>query len=141
MVTKTIGDVRKLGSNLHASLVTPGSTRREKRNGKVNIDDGVMDAPDTACRCSPMSLHAIAHLRDVEDDEENQEDCAEEVTAKQRRLQMGVSNEWDSESDEESVDDVSVDKEVEYNRESTNSRPTSQFPARQLLICLFQKRN
>jgi hypothetical protein len=64
MVKKTIGDVRKLGSNLHASLVTPGSTRRGKRNGKVNVDDGVMDAPDTACRCSPMSSHVIAHLRD-----------------------------------------------------------------------------
>jgi hypothetical protein len=86
MVTKTIGDVRKLGSNLHVSLITPGTTRRKNRNGKVNVDDGVMNAPDTACRRSPMSLHAIAHLRDVEDDEENQEDCAGEVTAKQRRI-------------------------------------------------------
>jgi hypothetical protein len=68
MVTKTIGDVRKLGSNLHASLVTPGSTRRRNRDGKVNVEDGVMDAPDTACQFSPMSSHAIAHLRDVEDD-------------------------------------------------------------------------
>jgi hypothetical protein len=93
MVTKAIGDIRKLGSNLHASLITPGSTRRRSRNGKVNVDDRMMDAPDTACRCSPRSLHAIAHLRDVEDDEEKQEDCAEEVTAKQRRLRMGVSDE------------------------------------------------
>jgi hypothetical protein len=116
MVTKTIGDVRKLGSNLHASLVTPGSTRRGKRNGKVNVEDRVMDAPDTACRCSPMSLHAITHLRDVEDDEENQEDCAEEVTAKQRRLRMGVSDEWDSESGKESVGAVSLDEEVEYGQ-------------------------
>jgi hypothetical protein len=30
-----------------------------------------------------MSLNAIAHLRDVEDDKENQEDSVEEVTAKQ----------------------------------------------------------
>jgi hypothetical protein len=103
-------------SNLHASLVTPGSTRRGKRNGKVNVEDRVMDAPDTACRCSPMSLHAITHLRDVEDDEENQEDCAEEVTAKQRRLRMGVSDEWDSESGKESVGAVSLDEEVEYGQ-------------------------
>jgi hypothetical protein len=59
-----------------------------------------------------MSSHAIAHLRDVADNEENQEDCAEEVTAKQRQLQMGVSDEWDSESDEESVGAISVDEEV-----------------------------
>jgi hypothetical protein len=76
MVTETIGDVRKLGSNLHASLITPGSTRRRNRNGKVHVEDGVMDVPDSAFRFSPMSSHAIAHLRDVEDDEENQEDCA-----------------------------------------------------------------
>jgi hypothetical protein len=49
MVTKTIGDVRKLGSNLHASLITPGSTRRWNRNGKVHVKHGVMDAPGPAC--------------------------------------------------------------------------------------------
>ena len=137
MVTKTIGDVRKLGSNLHLSLVTPGSTRRGKINGKVNVDEGVMDAPDTACRCSPMSLHAIAHLRDVEDDEENQEDCAKEVTAKQRRLQMGVSDDWDSESDEESVGAVSVDEEVEYGQGEYQFRanePIPDLPTSNLLI-------
>jgi hypothetical protein len=137
MVTKTIGDVRKLGSNLHASLITPGSTRRGIRKGKVNVDDGVMDAPDTACRCSPMSLHAIAHLRDVEDDEENQEDCAEEVAAKQRRLRMGVSDEWDSESDEESVGAVSVEEEVQYGQgeyQFTADEPIPDSPTSNLLI-------
>jgi hypothetical protein len=77
MVTKTNGDVRRLGSNLHASLVTPGSTRRKNRNGKVNVKDRVLDAPDSARQFSPMSLREIAHLRDLEDD------YAEEVTAKQ----------------------------------------------------------
>jgi hypothetical protein len=71
MVTKTNGDLRRLGSNLHASLVTPGSTRRKNRNGKVNVKDGVLDAPDSACQFSPMSLRAITHLRDLEDDEKN----------------------------------------------------------------------
>jgi hypothetical protein len=137
MVTKTIGDVRKLGSNLHASLVTPVSTRRGKRNGKVNVDDGVMDAPGTACQCSPMSLHAIAHLRDVVDDKENQEDCAEEVTAKLRRLRMGVSDECDSESDEESVSAVLVDEEVEYGQgeyQFTANEPIPDSPTSNLLI-------
>jgi hypothetical protein len=137
MVTKTIGDVRKLGSNLHVSLITPSSTRRRNRNGKVNVDDGVMDAPDPACRFSPMSSHAIAHLRDVEDEKENQEDCAEEVTAKQRRLQMGVSDEWDSESGEESVGAVSVDEEVQYGQgeyKFTADEPIPDLPTSNLLI-------
>jgi hypothetical protein len=60
MVTKTIGDVRKLGSGLHASLITPGSTRRGNRNGKVNVDDKVMDAPDTAAlQCLRMRSHIL----------------------------------------------------------------------------------
>jgi hypothetical protein len=97
----------------------------------------VIDAPDTACQCSPMSSYAIAHLRDVEDDEENQEDCAEEVTAKQRRLRMGVSNEWNSESDEESVGAVSVDEEVEYGQgeyQFTANKPIPDSPTSNLLI-------
>jgi hypothetical protein len=124
MVTKTIGDVRKLGSNLHG-------------NGKVNVNDGVMDAPDTACQCSPMSSHAIAHLRDIQDEEENHEDCAEEVTAKQRRLQMGVSDEWDSESGKESVGAVSVDEEVQYGQgeyQFTDDEPIPDSPTSKLLI-------
>jgi hypothetical protein len=84
-----------------------------------------------------MSSHAIAHLRDVADDEENQEDCAKEVTAKQQRLQMGVSDEWDSESDEESVGAVSVDEEVEYGQGEYQFRanqPIPDSPTSNLLI-------
>jgi hypothetical protein len=85
-----------------------------------------------------MSSHAIAHpLRDVEDDEENQEDCAEEVTAKHRRLQMEVSDEWDSESGKESVGAVSVDEEVQYEQEEyqfTADEPIPDSPTSNLLI-------
>ena len=100
-----------------------------------------MDAPDTACRCSPMSSHAIAHLRDVADDEENQEDCAEEVTAKQRRLQMGVSDDWDSESNEESVGAVSLDEGVQYGQGEYQFRANEPIPDLPTSNCLFQKRN
>jgi hypothetical protein len=149
MVTKTIGDVRKLGSNLHASLITPGSTRRRNRNGKIHVKDGVMDVPDPACRFSPISSHAIAHLRDVEDDKENQKYCAEEVTAKQGRLRMGVSDEWDSESNEESVGAVLVDEEVQYGQgeyqfmvyEPIPDSPTSNLLISEKELNLFIREN
>jgi hypothetical protein len=84
-----------------------------------------------------MSSHAITHLRDVEDDEENQEDCAKEVTAKQRWLRMGVSDELDSESDKESVGAVLVDEEVQYRQgeyQFTADKPIPDSPTSNLLI-------
>jgi hypothetical protein len=120
------GYVRRLGSNLRASLVTPCSTRRKNRNGEVNFEERSMDSPDSARRFSPPSSHAIAHLRDLEDDKKNQEGCAEEVTAKQRRLRMELYDETDSESDDESVVEVSVDEEVEFEQgeyQFTSYRP------------------
>jgi hypothetical protein len=67
----------------------------------------------------------------------NEEDCAEEVTAKQRRLRMEVSNKWDSESDEESVGAVSVDEEVQYKQgeyQFTADEPIPDLPTSNLLI-------
>jgi hypothetical protein len=59
------------------------------------------------------------------------------VTAKQRRLRLGVSNEWDSESNEESVGAVSVDKEVQYGQgeyQFTADEPIPDSPTFNLLI-------
>jgi hypothetical protein len=66
-----------------------------------------------------------------------QEDCAEEVTAKQRRLQMEVSDERDSKSDKESVGAVLVDEEVQYKHEEyqfTANEPILDLPTPNLLI-------
>jgi hypothetical protein len=83
MVTETNGDVCRLDSNLCSFLVTPCSTRRKNRNGKVNFEEGWSDSPDSARLFSPLPLHAIAHLRDLEDNKKKQEGYAEEVRAKQ----------------------------------------------------------
>jgi hypothetical protein len=59
------------------------------------------------------------------------------VTAKQRRLRLGVSDEWDSESNEESVGAVSVDKEVQYGQgeyQFTADEPIPDSPTFNLLI-------
>ncbi len=104
MVTKTKGgDVRRLHSKLRASLVTPCSTRRKNRNGKVYFEEQSMDSPDSSSQYSPLSSHAIAHLRDLEEDEEDkegydedieedEEGYPEDITAKQRRLRMGLDD-------------------------------------------------
>jgi hypothetical protein len=79
MVTKAeLGvNVRKLDSNLRTAMITPCSTCGKYRNGKVEQS---MDSPSSPRISSPMSSHAILHLRDLEFEDDKEE---EEGTAKQ----------------------------------------------------------
>jgi hypothetical protein len=85
MVTKVTGeDVRKLGSKLPTALINPRLAWQKNKKDKVNFEERLVDSPSSPCVFSPMSPHAIGHLRDCEfkDMEDNQE-----VTAKQVRGQ------------------------------------------------------
>jgi hypothetical protein len=77
-------NVRKLNSNLRAALITPSSTRGKNRNGFCKNRKGIMgdsqNLPSSPCFSSPMSLHAIAQLRDLEseEDEEDESETADQ---------------------------------------------------------------
>jgi hypothetical protein len=112
-------NVRKLNSNLRAALITPSSTRGKNRNGFCKNRKGIMgdsqNLPSSPCFSSPMSLHAIAQLRDLES-EEDEEDVSE--TADQRMLRLGVDDESDSDSDDDDGEvDPDDDGEVELEQE------------------------
>ena len=111
-------NVRKHNSNLRAASVTPRSTRGKNRNGMVGESRTVSSSPRLLS--SPMSLHAIAQLRDLES-EEDEEDESE--TANQRMLRLGVDDESDSESDDE--DEVELEQEYQFTadivRESSSN--------------------
>jgi hypothetical protein len=80
-------NVRKLNSNLRASLVTPSSTRGKNRNDFDKNRKGMVgesqNLPSSPRFSSPISSHAIARLRDLES-EEDEEDESE--TANQQML-------------------------------------------------------
>jgi hypothetical protein len=111
-------NVRKLNSNLRASLVTPSSTRGKNRNDFNKNRKGMVGEsqtlPSSPLFSSPMSSHAIARLRDPESEDEEDES----ETANQRMLRLGVDNESDSDSDDDGEvdpdDDGDVDLEQEY---------------------------
>jgi hypothetical protein len=80
-------NVRKLNSNMRASLVNPSSTRGKNINGFDKNRKGMVgeskNLPSSPRFSSPMSSHAIARLRDLES-EEDEEDESE--TANQQML-------------------------------------------------------
>jgi hypothetical protein len=72
MVLKTGGGgVRKLGSQLHPAWITSTSTQWKNRKDKVCFEEHSVNLPSSPCIISPMSLHTIAHLRDVEFEDSN----------------------------------------------------------------------
>jgi hypothetical protein len=128
-------NVRKLNSNLCAALVTPGSTRGKNMNrkGMVEVSQNLSLSPPFSY---PMSLHAIAQLRDLkskEDEEGNLE------TANQQRLQLGVEDQSDLDSDHN--DEVKLEEESQFTAEVLCAESKSNLLLPVKYVILFIREN
>jgi hypothetical protein len=126
-------NVRKLNSNLRAALVTPDSTRRKNRNGMVGES---LNLPLSPRFSSPMSLQAIAQLRDLESEEDEEGNYE---TANQRMLQLGVENESDSDSDNDN--EVELEKEYQFTADVVRDESTSNLLLPEKDLTLFIREN
>jgi hypothetical protein len=121
---------------LACSLGNSRFKEKGKNKNRIGMVEVSQNLPSSPCFSSPMSSHAIAQLRDLES-EEDEEGNSE--TANQRRLQLGVDDKLDSDSDDNN--EVELEEESQFTADIVRDESTSNLLLPVKNLTLFIREN